>query len=194
MDEQATQQFVAGLDDIRGFEFATTAVMQDEPGEDGPDGFVGLVQAGLSLWNDHWHAQDESLTLAFLETEHRRRLFVGQDDETPVEFTRRIRSEAHLLQDPWLFVCVQGQATIGRAFDMSRAEGRARAFRTGLMQDAALWYAEARGRGAVDQCFGAIALEDSPRIFQSDKPQGASPMFTAILRGHPSRRRHRLRR
>ena len=193
MDEQSIRTFIDGLVDASGFEFETTAAMQDEPGEDGPDGFVGLVEAGLSLWDDHWREEGESLTLAFLETDHRRRLFVGRHDETPAEFTHRIRAEARVLHDPWLYVCVQGQAAIGRAFDMSRAEGRAKAFRSGLMQDAALWYAEARGRGVVDQCYGAIALEEEPRVFQSDKPQGVSPMFTAILRGHPSRRRHRLR-
>ena len=182
MDETAIRDFIDQLEDARGFETSTTAIDGWPPApvraHDGPIAWHGSVLARATAYYERWPT-DAAWPAAVIETAERGRLYGCEPCEEVDWFLERLAREASMAMRPWLFVLVPG-----RVIDHGDEP-----FQTGV------WYSEARGRGAVWQNHGDAILSPGGITLEAhDDGCVADSAFTRILRGHPDRRRHPLRR
>ncbi|HEX9888371.1 MAG TPA: hypothetical protein VGA69_02750 [Nitriliruptorales bacterium] len=188
MREEDIREFIDGLDDPRGFETPTTAVDGWPVRHPEPEDVLGWLEDGWlrSMRRLLSYPDDPPCGVAVVEDGVRGRLFEQSPCETGTWFLTRVGDEALQAAAPWLFVMVpQVRGFNGRMWQSWAAD-------TPLSFPRFTWYFEARGRGRAQRMWGEVIIDEAGATMGAwdlDPPRH----LEAVLRGHPARRRHRLR-
>lgn len=192
MDEAAIRAFVARLRDVRDFALDTTAVDGwPAPQRAGPAGVAAFLREGF----EHalrayvrWPARPPC-AVATVESAARCRLYAQGPCETVEWLLARVRHEMLAIDRPWLFVLAPAPL-LGR--DVLWQEWAARVAPQPFFN--LRWLVEVRGRGAADRHHGLATLVDHSLRIQFHCELRPPPPLDGVLRGHPARRRHPIRR
>lgn len=123
----------------------------------------------------------------------------GEQCCPPEWLADRVREESHQLPEPWLFAVELGWPDPVWEFydeDLGELVGLTEPVVPGSNWPAT-WYAEARGRGVATTRAGQVDIDRDGRIVgRRELPprEGLAGAFHRVLRGHPDRKRHPLRR
>lgn len=189
------------------FDFAHTAAHAAlvDPDLHGGSDFARWVSLGLTRLLALPFAEGGYLDLAVV-VEDSSGLRLRWDDapcSQPGWLAARVRDEVAALEDPWMLAIDARDAPRGCvAWDDHEGDYLpCEVARSHEPHRHATWYAEARGRGVAKVMGGGALVEPAGdgteiRLAMREEPTatlGAASLYRRVLRGHPARRRHRLR-
>jgi hypothetical protein len=153
--------------------------VQEPQERNGPEEFERFIATNL----DELVADAEPRVVLHDGSESR--LFHAWKNESTSRFLARVRGQARRFEPKWIFVGVEGEASMGHPFDPTIPQDVLRARQAGHLMRVTNWYAESVEAGHEDMCFGIILREDDePTVVKSTYHQGANPAFRQMLQ-HP---------
>ena len=202
MDEAAIREFFDGLVDAHGFMAPTTAIdgWATSPYPAGSfepwlhDVFCRVirhyVETGVQPLTDAAVISGADRSRLYEPGAQDPRLRVPGQHETRRWFLHRLSHEAAEVDEPWLYLVLPvGHSPVDlRGVLPPEVDTRGA---TGWFM---WWFAELRGRGIALAMSGAAVLTDERGSMWSHDQSHTPAFFDRILRGHPARRRHPIRR